>query len=508
MEYDFDAIVIGSGAGGAAFAGRLAKAGKSVLVVERGANPLQNRPNSPDSSPISVLRDERATMIDKRWYDDRKIDVNNSEMRLYIGGIVGGSTALFGGAMMRPSVDDFHPGRRYADRLSRELWDWPVAYEELAPYFAQAESLYHVAAGPDDEYGPLASPTIRRQSDLLPLAPINERVVAANRSAGLRPFRLPLAIDVRRCERCDACAGFLCPNGARRSAAHILTEARDSGSLNITEFTEAERLERSPAGRIDGVVLKNRGDGTRRVLRGRVVALAAGALASPAIALRSGIEGPQVGRNYMMHYSPIAVGIFPQPTGAGETFVKQIGFADYYFGTPQLPEKMGIVQSLPAPGPLMMAKLGLKRWPAGVRNFLRNRMLLLAGIVEDLPNPDNRVFLGDGDKIALRHDFSEYDRTRGKALGREMRRILRRSGAVFQSSRSFPSREHVAHQCGTLRFGRDPRHAAADRDGRLFGHENLFVVDGSVLPTSTGVGPSLTITALALRCADAALAGM
>ena len=68
-------------------------------------------------------------------------------------------------------------------------------------------------------------------------------------------------------------------------------------------------------------------------------------------------------------------------------------------------------------------------------------------------------------------------------------------------SRSFPSDEHVAHQCGTLRFGTDPAHAVLDPDCRLFRHPNVFVVDGSFLPTSLGVGPALTIMANALRVA-------
>jgi choline dehydrogenase-like flavoprotein len=169
---------------------------------------------------------------------------------------------------------------------------------------------------------------------------------------------------------------------------------------------------------------------------------------------------------------------------------------------------MGLVQSLPAPGPLMLAKMGMKGWPQGVLRFLRNRMLPLAGIVEDLPDPANRVELQRDGSIGLKHDFSSFDRERGRALGREMNRILRRAGAVMRTSRSFPSREHVAHQCGTLRFGRDRAQAVADRDGRVFGRPNLFVADGSVFPTSLGVGPSLTITALALRSARAALNGM
>jgi choline dehydrogenase-like flavoprotein len=83
-----------------------------------------------------------------------------------------------------------------------------------------------------------------------------------------------------------------------------------------------------------------------------------------------------------------------------------------------------------------------------------------------------------------------------------MKRILRRAGARLCLARQFPSDEHVAHQCGTLRFGSDPAHAVLDRDCRMFGQPNLFVVDGSFLPTSLGVGPALTIIANALRVAD------
>jgi choline dehydrogenase-like flavoprotein len=319
---------------------------------------------------------------------------------------------------------------------------------------------------------------------------------------------LPLAIDTQRCERCDSCAGFLCPLGARRSAAHIIDEAATRHQLRLLTNAEVARLDTSATGQIDGVSVRDRSNGQTGFFRANCYALAAGAIGSAAILLKSGIDGPHVGRNYMMHYSPIAVGVFARPTGASDTFIKQVGFADFYFGTSDCPHKMGLVQSLPAPGPLMLKKSGLKKVPMWVLQFLRRRLLPLAGIVEDLPNPRNRVFVKDDGSIGVQHDFSEFDRERGIALGRAMCRILRRAGAMTCSSRSFPSREHVAHQCGTLRFGRDPAHAVVDADCRMFGRSNLFVVDGSVLPTSMGVGPSLTIVANALRVARVALASI
>lgn len=498
MGFDFDAIVIGGGAGGGAFAHACAVAGKTTLLIERGSRAVLDR----------SAQDERATLIEKRSYDDRTVAVNDVSSRLYMGGVLGGGTALYGGALLRPSRDDFHPGRHYSSRLHRELWDWPVAYEQLAPYYDEAESLYQVAASSDDDFSPLEPPLVDHPHDLLPLAPINDRVMKSNRARGLRPFRMPLAIDARLCERCASCAGFLCPNGARRSAAQIVDETSMRHSLKVMTDVEVVRLEQEAGGEIAGVVVRDRNTLNESRLRARCYALAAGAIGSPAILLRSGFEGPHLGRNYMMHYNPIAIGLFAASTGADHTFVKQVGFADFYFGTRAMPEKMGLVQSLPAPGPLMLAKSGMKGWPQAMRRFLRSRMLPLAGIVEDLPNPANRVIVDPAGAIGLQYEFSDFDRARGRALGREMRRILRSAGAVVRMSRAFPSREHVAHQCGTLRFGHDPKHAVVDAECRVFGHANLFVVDGSVLPTSLGVGPTLTIVANALRVGRAAVAGM
>jgi choline dehydrogenase-like flavoprotein len=494
MPSDFDVIVIGSGAGGAAFAHQLSAAGKRVLVVERGTRPDTNR----------TAAAERETLIEKQPYDDRLIEVNDSALRLYMGGVLGGGTSLYGAALLRPADDDFHPGKYYAARLPRELWDWPIGYEELRPFYDQAEEMFALAGTRDEEFSPL-NPPRRLSADVIPMAFANQKLMAASRAGGLRPFRLPLAIDASRCARCDMCAGFLCPHGARRSAAQVLDAAVAGGNVTIRINTEVERLTTRGDGQIDGVVLRARGGQRREFLRARCYVLAAGAIGSPAILLRSGIDGPHVGRHYMMHYSPIAAGIFARSTGAGNTFVKQVGFADFYFGTAGCPHKLGLVQSLPAPGPLMLAKGGLKWWPRCALRFLRKRMLLLAGIVEDLPDPANRVFVKQDGSIGLRHRFSDFDVERGRALGTEMRRILQSVGAIVTSARAFPSLEHVAHQCGTLRMGRLREHAAVDGDGRMFGHENLFVADGSLLPTSLGVGPALTIVANALRIGRIAL---
>src|SRR5262249_45753824 len=162
-----------------------------------------------------------------------------------------------------------------------------------------------------------------------------------------------------------------------------------------------------------------------------------------ALLLRSGLDGPLVGRYYMRHLCPITIGLFRRCTGADETYVKQVGFADYYFGSKQYPHKLGLIQSLPVPGPLMMAKAVAGRFPRPVVELLRKHMLPLTGIVEDLPRPANRVTLGRQCEIVLHHSFEAYDLERGRQQGRLMTRMLKNAGALVSLRRSFPSDEHV-----------------------------------------------------------------
>ena len=491
MLYDYDVIVVGGGAGGATFAYACARAGKSVLVLERGNRYIN------DDHPL----DEKAMLIDKRPYDDREVDVNGIARRLYMGGILGGGTSLYGGALIRPSEQDFQPGRHYGKRIPRAIWDWPISYGDLEPYYTEVERLYRVAGCGDEDFGPLPKPSRGFPGEPLPLHPLNQRLIAANRKCGLHPFRLPLAIDSSRCLRCGVCAGYVCPTGARSSAAQLLDSSATMGqSLRVETEVEADRLvkERGTGSTLISVI--DRRSGRRYKYRARRYVLGAGAIGSSLLLMRSGLDHPMIGRNYMMHLCSIVAGIYPQETSADSSFIKQVGFADFYFGTKKFPHKMGIIQSLPVPGPLMAAKFS-PRIPEALRQFLRKRTLPLAGLIEDLPDPANRVSLGPDQALKLTHRYSKYDLVRRKKLKPQIARILKRSGAVYCLAPRMFSYEHVAHQCGTLRFGNDPAHAVLDADCRMFANPSVFAVDGSFLPTSLGVGPGLTIMANALRVA-------
>src|SRR5262249_15259345 len=234
MSFDCDVSIVGSGAGGATLAYACAMRGMSVILWERGRRPaIQPRPF-----------DERATLINKEPYDDRSVDVNGSTKRLYMGGVLGGGTSLYGAALLRPSRDDFHPGVYYGNRIPRVIWDWPVSYDTLEPFYSEAERLYGVSGNKEEDFGPLQKPSDDFPHRPLPLHPINARLMTANRAAGLHPFHLPLAINPDLCLRCHACAGFLCPTGARSSSSQLLDRALAAGwQLSVRTNVDVQRLE-------------------------------------------------------------------------------------------------------------------------------------------------------------------------------------------------------------------------------------------------------------------------
>jgi choline dehydrogenase-like flavoprotein len=497
VQYDYDVIVVGGGAGGATFAYACARAGKSVLVLERGTK--YSMTSAAQNSPS---HDEKAMLIEKRPYDDRDVDVNGTIRRLYMGGVLGGGSSLYGGALIRPSKQDFEPGKYYGKRIPRAIWDWPISYGDLEPHYTEVERLYGVAGRGEEDFGPLQKPAVGYPKDPLPLHPLNQELIAANRRHGLHPFRLPLAIDSSLCLRCGVCAGYICPTGARSSAAQLLERAIAEGlPLTIQTDVEVERLVTEPGTGSTLISVLHRTSARRSAYRARRYALGAGAIGSSLLLLRSGLHNPLIGRNYMMHMSSIVIGIYPHASSTESSFVKQVGFADFYFGTPRYPHKMGIVQSIPVPGPLMAAKMA-PFVPARVRQFFRQRILPLVGIIEDLPGLANCVTLGPNGEAKLTHRFCGYDKARRRRLTPHIAKLLKRSGAVYcLAPKRYNSDEHVAHQCGTLRFGNDPAHAVLDSDCRMYAKPNVFAVDGSFMPTSLGVGPGLTIMANALRVA-------
>jgi choline dehydrogenase-like flavoprotein len=158
---------------------------------------------------------------------------------------------------------------------------------------------------------------------------------------------------------------------------------------------------------------------------------------------------------------------------------------------------MGNVQGL---GKLQeeMLTLKVKAMPGFIARFLAERSVDWWVMSEDLPDPENRVIIRDG-KIHL--IYTENNMRAHRHLVKQTIKLMRRLGFGLNLPKHMTGLS-VSHQCGTVRFGNDPKTAALDSFCRAFDHQNLFVVDASFFPSAAAVNPALTIAAQALRVAD------
>jgi choline dehydrogenase-like flavoprotein len=496
MDIDFDAIIVGSGAGGGMAAYALAKAGKRILLIERGRK----------FTDSDYFLDEQRMMIEMAAFDDRQMLVNGNAGRMYIGGVLGGGTALYGGVLMRPSREDFMPGKYYSHKIPREIWEWPVSYEDLLPYFDRAEKLMGVMGDCTVKIKNIETPLTGYEKPTPELESINKRFERTLTDIGYSPYHLPFGIDFTSCLRCPTCPGYYCPNSARASTLErLIKRAQKSFGLEVRSYSECERLVTGDGRQVMGLEVLDRESGNREKLTAERYILSAGAIGSPVLLLKSQVRdsSDQMGRNFMYHAGALVAGIFLRATGGNERFVKQLGFTDLYYGTKEYPHKLGYAQMLPVPGYLTLRKYSPFYIPRWLASKALNRMILWAGTVEDLPMPENRVDLSTSGQICLEHRFHAYDLERSRFYLEQLKNVFKKSGAMMTlGGLADQSDHHTAHQVGTTRFGKDPKTAVLDAQCRFHGYDNLFVVDGSFMPSSLGVAPALTIMANALRVAD------
>jgi choline dehydrogenase-like flavoprotein len=271
---------------------------------------------------------------------------------------------------------------------------------------------------------------------------------------------------------------------------------------------------RTQGQRINAVDCVDMNTRARITLRASHVIVAAGALATPHLLLSSGLQhlnpaGQYVGRMLMRHCNSIVFGVFPNRLDAAREFHKQLGFNDVYFGSDRMAGKLGTIQQIHGPPPGLV-RAGLPGMLGRGAAHMIGRMTGLINIATDEPRFENRVTTGDGtDALGMRnavveHCYTQRDRAARAELERVSRRILTEAGAAFTVT--MPVRT-FSHALGSVRAGASAHLAPLDASLRFRGISNLHVTDGSCLPTSAGVNPSLTIAAMALR-AGALLAGV
>jgi choline dehydrogenase-like flavoprotein len=507
---EWDVVVIGTGLGGATLGHALARAGRSVLFLEKGHDEVAR------GVPGGEALEDPAARMDVAYWPDRMaatIDGRASAPFPFAGCAVGGSSLLYAAGLERFARSDVEavPG------LPHPTGGWPIGWDDLCRHYAAAERLYRVA-GTHDPLSEDAGEALRVPP---PLSTTDAQFMAAFGHAGLHPYRLHVGLGQR--PDCNGCGGRVCPFACKSDARAICLEpALDHEAVTLLADSDVVRIE-ADRRRATGVIYRQGGRLYRA--RGRTVVLAAGALRSPALLLAShSADWPnglangsdQVGRNLMFHaneWFAIWSGGRADARGAG----KSIGFRD--LATHQ-GVRLGSVQSsgmaadafnirgflhrrleasrwrrLPGLGPLLW---GVSQ----VAERLFGAATIFVMIVEDLPYPDNRVLLHPDDpgRIVVQYGIRDELRERTRAARGLVRRALR-------NLRVLPLQADVelnfGHPCGTCRAGHDPATSVTDAEGKAHGLDDLYVADASFMPSSGGTNPGLTVIAQSLRVAGA-----
>jgi len=527
----WDVVIVGAGMAGATLGYALAKAGKKVLFCEKGRDPAGDARSKlgnyaetfkPRSGVLTPADREELEAAGRYWSELRDFSGKRERKFVpFIGAGSGGSSALYGAALERFFPADFTPARNFQSGHQSELPDaWPIGFDELLPYYRQVEALYRVRGGPDALKGEAGPVYDLAGADL---QPDSRELWDFFLGKGLHPYRLPIACE--QIPGCNGCQGYLCAKGCKNDSARVCL------SVAVAEYG-AELWSACELVSLDA--------GKHRIRRARCIrngvpveveadnfVLAAGALETPALLLRSANEfwpsgvangSGLVGKNLMRHYVDIYA-VFAKASRRGGG-LKQLAFNDFYLskgrklGTVQsfgfLPPGDMLVDSLQddirnGPLPIAGSALALVRpLMSGFLEQLFGRATMMASIMEDLPYRSNRVFLGSAGEICIDYQIQPFDQERIKVFRRELAEVFRpyRTLLVKQAENN----QRIAHVCGTCRFGDDPDASVLDRNNRAHGIDNLYVVDASFFPSSGGTNPALTIAANALRVAERILA--
>jgi choline dehydrogenase-like flavoprotein len=509
----YDVIIIGTGAGGGTLARKLAPSGKRILILERG-DFVKREPDNWNSRAVNV---EGKYNTKETWYD-----ADGKPLHPHTNYNVGGNTKFYGAALFRMRERDFGELQHF-DGVSPA---WPISYDEMEPYYRQAEDLYHVhGTRGEDPTEPWASsdfpyPAVSHEPRIKHLA---EDFAAM----GVRPFHVPLGIQLNEndrksaCVRCATCDGFPCLIGAK-SDAHVCGIEPSLEFPNVTLLTNAmvTRLETDASGKNISSVNVNR-NGVDEKYSGDVVVVSCGAINSAALLLRSANDhhpnglangSDQVGRNYMGHVNSVmlAVSKCPNPT----VFQKTLGVNDFYFGSDDWPYPMGHISFVGKLDGVTLSAGAPAIAPGFTLDLMAKHSLDFWLTTEDLPRPENRVTLNKDGAIVLSYKPNNLEahkrlQDKLKSLMNNQRKCDTHGGECHQGifARNLYLAEQiplagVAHQNGTIRFGKDPALSVLDVNCKAHELDNLYVVDGSFFPSSSAVNPALTIMANALRVGD------
>ncbi len=476
MNAQYDVVIIGSGAGGSSLAHRLATGGRKVLLVERGQE---------------VAKTVDGT--DRYLYHVLGLDQPVS--------FIGGQTKFYGAALYRMRESDFREVQHEAGVSPA----WPITYQELEPYYLEAERLYRVHGAPDGDptepprSGPFPHPP-------LPHDPVVAKVVERLNASGTQVAAIPRGIDYgpgRPCTLCPNCDSHACAVDAKMDAdTAALRPALATGNVELAAGVECLKVLTSEDGtRTTGVLLK--ADGVERVVEAGIVVVSCGIPGSALLLRRSktkahpeGLGNNQglLGRYLAGHSSGVIFPILGLKSIWGR-HTKTFAINAFHDEAPGTGLPGGVIQ-VSGQAPIWE---GASKITKPIVKFIARRSLLIFYMTESLPTKEaGLVFEGDEVKEVIRplHNDKTFANLRNLAAS-----LFRKAGYPVITR----SRNDLWHQVGTARMGVSPETSVTDTECQVHGISGLYVVDASVLPTAGTVNTGLTIIALALRTGDSIL---
>lgn len=531
---DYDAIIIGAGAGGGVVAGVLAEAGKKILLIERGRN-LSHADVSRDH-----LRNQRLSQYGHNAGPDidgnPRTHVNGQVIRPHEPGyqnnaaVVGSGTLVYAGQAWRFMPQDFQMATTYGVPDGSSLADWPIRYEDVEPYyekveweigiFGEADTMTHLPPYKKDY--PMPPVTLPHKSGVLK---------QGLEKLGWQHFRLPRLINSvpyngrDACTNCQHCVGFGCPVNAKNGTQNtMIPRALATGNCNVKSDAMVSRLLTDDGGRVTGVTLIDDNGQTQNVTAD-IVVLSCGAVESARLLLNStttqepngiGNNHDQVGRHLQGHYYPGASGLFEQEMWDGVGPGASIATTEFNHDNDGIVGG-GMLCDEDILLPIVFWKRNLPpdipTWGQANKTFMREnykRVSDVKGPVQEIPHPDGRVQINPSvtDKygIPVAH-FSGTTHPETVRVANFMRERafewLDAAGAInIWGDKQTLRLSGGQHQAGTCRMGDDPETSVVDRWSKVHKHDNLFVADGSVHVTNAGFNPVETIMALSWRTAE------
>ncbi len=533
----YDAIVIGAGAGGGIVAALLSEAGAKVLLIERGGAHSfahessdhlrnhrlsqygQNTGPGPGNPRVFVDANQQAHVVHPHdgGYHNNAVTV-------------GGGTVVYGGQAWRFLPDDFRMASKYGTPKDSSLADWPITYDDLAPYYERAE--HEIGISGDSEKSATVWP--RRRHYPMPAVPLTRRgrvLQDAAQRLGWHHFTPPLAInttpylDRPACTQCTLCVGFACHVDAKNGTQNTMVpRALATGNCTLVTNAHVLRIDMDDKQTAKGVTYAD-AHGVHHHVHAGLIVVSAGAIESARLLFNSatsdhptglGNHSDQLGRHLQGHVYPRAIGLMPDEVadlqGPGVSICTTqfnhnnpgvIGggmLADEFITLPIIFWKRFLPPDVP-------------RWGQAAKDFMRHaypRFIDITGPVQDIPSPESRVTV----------DTSVRDRFGlpvARLSGTTHPESIRTAAFMFERAREWIEAAGVTrwwgtppglslsagqHQAGTCRMGDDPATAVTDRWGRIHGIRNVYIADGSLHVTNGGFNPFLTIMANAFRIAD------